>query len=174
MTDAPVNFYRIPDPWGVFCNFSRHVIKVEAHDCILTGRTNEHIFQAWKFLTTDPAWADEILKTAKPMNAAGMGRSREHTLRPDWEDIKDDVMRLCVVVKVMQHPDVKATLAATGNRHIAEHTQNDFYWGDGLDGTGKNMLGIILMEVRANLGSPALMNAYFEAVRARLPDIVTV
>lgn len=29
-----------------------------------------------------------------------------------------------------------------------EHTANDSYWGDGGDGSGKNMLGRILMEIR--------------------------
>jgi len=164
----PVHFYRIPDPYGVFCNFSRHVIKVEVEDEVLIGRTNEHLFQAWKFFTTDMNWAREILLTAKPMNAAGMGRSREHPLRSDWEDIKDDVMRLCVVSKVMQHEDVKATLASTGERYIAEHTANDFYWGDGLDGSGKNMLGTIYMEVREATKTLGTLQDYSEDVRTRL------
>ncbi|KAF9194169.1 hypothetical protein BGZ50_006648 [Haplosporangium sp. Z 11] len=32
-----------------------------------------------------------------------------------------------------------------------EHTKNDRYWADGGDGTGKNMLGKILMEVREKI-----------------------
>ena len=36
---------------------------------------------------------------------------------------------------------------------IVEHTKNDAYWGDGGDGSGRNMLGRILMEVRRRLGS---------------------
>ena len=34
---------------------------------------------------------------------------------------------------------------------IMEHTEKDAYWGDGGDGSGKNMLGRILMEVRDEL-----------------------
>ena len=32
--------------------------------------------------------------------------------------------------------------------NFVEHTENDSYWGDGGDGSGKNMLGQILMDVR--------------------------
>lgn len=31
------------------------------------------------------------------------------------------------------------------------HSVQDSYWGDGGDGSGKNMLGLILMEVRGVL-----------------------
>ena len=41
--------------------------------------------------------------------------------------------------------------AITGGSTIVEHTTHDAYWGDGGDGTGKNMLGVILMEVRREL-----------------------
>jgi len=38
---------------------------------------------------------------------------------------------------------------STGDAEIIEHTSNDRYLGDGGDGTGGNMLGRLLMEVRA-------------------------
>ena len=41
-------------------------------------------------------------------------------------------------------------LLSTGNQVLIEHS-NDRYWGDGLDGTGQNKLGKILMEVRDKL-----------------------
>jgi predicted NAD-dependent protein-ADP-ribosyltransferase YbiA (DUF1768 family) len=34
---------------------------------------------------------------------------------------------------------------------VAGQSTNDSYWGDGGDGSGKNMLGKILMEVRHKL-----------------------
>ena len=34
---------------------------------------------------------------------------------------------------------------------IIENTDIDYYWGCGKDGSGKNMLGIILMEIREKL-----------------------
>jgi ribA/ribD-fused uncharacterized protein len=56
-----------------------------------------------------------------------------------------------VTAKFEQHPELAAALLATGDSRIVEHTENDSFWGDGGDGSGRNMLGRILMEVRARL-----------------------
>ena len=77
-----------------------------------------------------------------------MGRDRSHAIREDWDDIRDDVMRWVVLVKFSAHTDCMATLMGTGGAELVEHTTRDSYWGDGGDGSGKNMLGKILMEVR--------------------------
>lgn len=39
-----------------------------------------------------------------------------------------------------------------------ENAPRDSYWGCGADGSGKNVLGKILMEVRATLRARALTN----------------
>ena len=86
-----------------------------------------------------------------PARAAEIGRQRSRPLRPDWEDVKDDVMRVAVRAKFTQHEELRELLLSTGDEELVEHTTNDAYWADGGDGTGKNMLGKILMEVRAEL-----------------------
>ena len=53
--------------------------------------------------------------------------------------------------KFAQHPDIRAVLLSTGDERLVEHTSSDSYWGDGGDGTGNNMLGKILMEIRERL-----------------------
>jgi len=45
---------------------------------------------------------------------------------------------------------------STNERYLVEHTEIDSYWADGYTdineiGQGKNMLGILLMKVRAEL-----------------------
>lgn len=60
-------------------------------------------------------------------------------------------MRQAVRAKFTQHDDIRAILLATGDAKLVEHTDNDAYWGDGGDGSGKNLLGQILMEVRDEL-----------------------
>jgi len=40
---------------------------------------------------------------------------------------------------------------STGDEPIVEDATGDEFWGCGTDGTGKNALGNILMEVRAEL-----------------------
>ncbi len=57
-------------------------------------------------------------------------------------------MRLAVLCKLSTHADIREMLLSTGNEEIVENSSVDYYWGCGTDVSGKNMLGIILMEVR--------------------------
>ena len=139
-----IRFYSVNAPYGCFSNFSRHPVFIDT-----TWPTTEHYFQAQKF--TDAACVRKIRKTPSPMQAAKLGRNRAWPLRADWNKIKDDVMRTAIRAKVEQHSDVRKTLLSTGDALIVEHTSNDSYWADGGDGTGLNMLGKILMEVRDEL-----------------------
>ncbi|RKH50449.1 NADAR domain-containing protein [Corallococcus aberystwythensis] len=43
---------------------------------------------------------------------------------------------------------MREALQATGDAKLVEHTENDDDWGDGGDGSGSNMLGRLLMELR--------------------------
>jgi N-glycosidase YbiA len=60
-------------------------------------------------------------------------------------------MRKAVLAKFVQHDDIRQILLSTADAIIIEHTEKDSCWGDGGDGSGKNMLGQILMEVREEL-----------------------
>ena len=60
-------------------------------------------------------------------------------------------MRNAVLAKFEQHADIRAILLDTGSAKLIEHTTNDNYWGDGGDGSGKNKLGLLLMEIREKL-----------------------
>lgn len=142
MSPAVINFYRTGDEYGHFSNFAPYPIELKGK----VWPTSEHYFQAQKFAGSDQEEA--VRQAASPMIAARMGRDRSSPLRADWEAVRDDVMREAVRAKFQQHPALRQALLATGNATIVEHTQNDAYWGDGGDGTGRNMLGRILMEVR--------------------------
>jgi ribA/ribD-fused uncharacterized protein len=140
-----VNFYRVSDEYGCFSNFAPYPILVDGKQ----WPTSEHYFQAQKF--TDPQHQERIRRAQSPMIAARLGRSRKTPIRRDWESIKVAVMRATVRAKFAQHADARQALLATGDATIVEHTENDSYWGDGGDGSGKNMLGRILMDVREEL-----------------------
>jgi ribA/ribD-fused uncharacterized protein len=113
--------------------------------------TVEHAFQAHK--THDLAERRRIANLAAPAKAKHAGR--RVPLRPDWESVKVDVMRQLVTAKFRQNPDLATQLLATGQRHLEEtNTWNDTYWGV-CRGNGKNKLGLILMEVRAELRDPS-------------------
>jgi ribA/ribD-fused uncharacterized protein len=144
-----IYFYSTTGPYGGFSNFSRHGFELDG----AYWPTSEHYFQAQKFAGT--IHADAVRRAPTPKEAAAMGRDRARPLRPDWERVKDDVMRRAVRRKFVAHPELRQVLLATGDEPIVENAPKDWYWGCGKDGTGKNMLGRILMEVRAALRGSA-------------------
>lgn len=136
-------------PYGCFSNFSAHPFELDG----ALWPTSEHYFQAQKFAGTPEGkpHVEEIRAVASPMQAAKMGRERHRPLRADWEDVKDDVMRRAVFAKFSQHDDIRQILLDTGEEELIENTTDDYYWGRGTKGSGKNLLGLILMEVRQQL-----------------------
>jgi ribA/ribD-fused uncharacterized protein len=144
---AVINFYSVSDDYGCFSNFAPYPIRLDGK----LWPTSEHYFQAQKFQDTEHR--EGIRQAKSPMIAARLGRDRKKKLRSDWESVKVAVMRNAVLAKFAQHDDIREILLATGEAKIVEHTENDDYWGDGGDGSGKNMLGRILMEIREDLRS---------------------
>jgi ribA/ribD-fused uncharacterized protein len=140
-----VNFYRVGEEFGAFSNFAPYPITLDAE----RWPTSEHYFQAQKF--EDKAYQQKIRKANSAMVAARLGRDRKQKLRRDWESVKVGVMRAAVLAKFTQHAELRSLLLSTGEARLVEHTENDDYWGDGGDGSGKNMLGQILMQLRKSL-----------------------
>jgi ribA/ribD-fused uncharacterized protein len=140
-----VYFYSTRDVFGFLSNFSWHPIVIGGH----TWPTVEHYFQAQKFPGTEHVGA--ILRATSPTVAARMGRSRQRPLRSDWEEVKGEIMHEALLAKFTQHPELRRQLLETGDARIVEHTARDRYWGDGGDGSGRNMLGRLLMRVRDEL-----------------------
>jgi ribA/ribD-fused uncharacterized protein len=147
---VPIYFYGTrEEPYGCFSNFSRHGFELDG----LYWPTSEHYFQAQKFAGTPHLEA--VRRAPTPKVAAEIGRDRSRPLRADWEQVKDDVMRRAVRRKFEVHADLRALLLDTGDEPIVENAPHDYYWGCGADGSGKNMLGTILMEVRDSLRAAA-------------------
>lgn len=137
-----IYFYHSRDAYACFSNFSPHGFMLDE----LYWPTSEHYFQAQKFIGTSHLEQIRLVKT--PKDAAKMGRQRTRPLRSDWEQVKDDIMRKAVLCKFSTHADIREILISTANEEIVENSPIDYYWGCGGDGSGKNILGIILMEVR--------------------------
>jgi ribA/ribD-fused uncharacterized protein len=140
-----IHFYSTRDEYGCFSNFSQHPIRLKGK----LWPTSEHYFQAQKFAGT--VHEEEVLRAKRPKEAALLGRSRDKPLRRDWESVKDSIMLQAVRAKFTQHEELKAILLSTADAIIVERTEKDSYWGDGGDGSGKNRLGQILMQVREEL-----------------------
>lgn len=114
--------------------------------------TNEHFFQAMK--TLDQAERQKIANAETPGMAKRLGRNVK--LRPDWEKIKVDVMMLGLRLKFAD-PELAAKLIATGDEELVEgNWWHDQTWGscfctDHCRTPGRNLLGMLLMELRKDL-----------------------
>ena len=87
-----------------------------------------------------------IQEANNPQMAKRIGKKVK--LREDWEDVKVSLMREIVEVKFIQNKEIRDKLIKTyPSDLIEENTWNDRTWGV-CKGKGKNLLGIILMEVR--------------------------
>jgi ribA/ribD-fused uncharacterized protein len=84
-----------------------------------------------------------------PGAAKRMGR--RINLRPDWYEIRLEVMHKYVEQKFLDHPTLASALVNTGDAELVEgNTWGDRFWGE-CGGVGENHLGKILMSVRKEL-----------------------
>lgn len=120
----------------------------------ITFRTAEHAYQACK--NPDPQYRGEIIAAGSPAAAKALGRRAP--LRPDWEQVKVNVMRAVIAAKFAPTTELSHRLMLTGNEHLVEgNTWGDKFWGcvrePHENGTwvGRNELGIILMAQRETL-----------------------
>jgi ribA/ribD-fused uncharacterized protein len=90
-------------------------------------------------------------------------------IRSDWSKIKFDRMREVLRAKFTQHEDLRELLLSTGNARLVESATVDNpvnrLWGE-VNGIGRNMLGMLLMEIRDELRAAA---APSRARRVRRP-----
>jgi len=92
-----------------------------------------------------------LAKTPMESKKIARGDNDKRTRREDWADVKDDIMYLALKAKYTQHDDLKKLLLSTDDKELVENTSVDSYWADGGDGSGKNMLGKLLMKVRGEI-----------------------
>jgi len=71
--------------------------------------------------------------------------------RQDWDAVKVEIMREILRAKAEQHEYVRRKLLETGDRVLVENSWRDDFWGWGPNRDGKNALGRLWMEIRAEL-----------------------
>ena len=134
--------------WAFLSNFYWSEIEFEG----ITYPTNEHFFQAMKTLDIDERRV--IANCRTPGQAKRMGR--RVALRPDWENVKEDIMftGLCIKFSDEQLAD---WLLETGDEELVEGNDwCDQTWGScnclkHKNVPGKNLLGKLLMKVREEI-----------------------
>lgn len=141
-----IRFYRATGDWGFLSNLYRSPVEVD-------GRrfpTAEHAYQFAKPI--DPAVAEWIMAAPKPhLVAVAAHGLLSFDVRPDWTTFKVERMRQVLLAKFLQHDDLALKLKRTAPLELVEESKTDAFWGIGKNGRGKNMLGTLLMEIRAEL-----------------------
>jgi predicted NAD-dependent protein-ADP-ribosyltransferase YbiA (DUF1768 family) len=147
-----INFTKSKLPYGWMGNMSPYPVKFGED----TYRTTEALFQALRF--SDNAIKALIREEKSPMGAKFVAKARVPEMTVEQLSDKDVLnMRMCVTLKLMQHPELITELLATGDELIVEDVTNrgdkgsNLFWGAMLvDGewVGKNILGNIWMDER--------------------------
>ncbi|HEY1631865.1 MAG TPA: NADAR family protein [Rhizomicrobium sp.] len=145
-----IRFYRSNEkPYGAFSNLYRSPLEFEG----MVYPTAEHAYQAGK--AAKPKVRDWILSAPSPALAA-MAAHGLYTwdIVPNWAVIKFERMRGVLKAKFTQHDHLAELLLSTGTARLVEAgTVNNAVnrlWGE-VNGVGQNMLGVMLMEIRAEL-----------------------
>ncbi len=106
----------------------------------------EHAYQAAKSL--DAEVRKSIQKCPAPKDAKKIGRLIE--IRKDWEQVKIKIMYYLLKQK-FSDVILKQKLIDTGNKVLVEgNNWDDHFWGI-CNGSGKNILGRLLMMIRNNI-----------------------
>jgi ribA/ribD-fused uncharacterized protein len=148
-----IRFYRANEkPYGAFSNLFRRSIVFEGE----TFPTSEHAYQAGKARKPEVrAW---LMAAPSPallaMAAHGL---YQWDITPNWASSKFDRMRAVLWAKFTQHSDLNDLLLSTGDARLVETATVDNavnrLWGEVEGKGGRNMLGVMLMEVRARLAA---------------------
>lgn len=140
-----IRFYTKNEPFYELSNFSPNGVEMNG----LWYPTVEHYFQAQKF--NDADYQEKIRTARTPKDSKTLGLSRQIPIRPDWEEVKDEIMFEACLKKFQTHKVLKELLLSTGDEELIENAPMDYYWGCGSTGVGQNKLGKILMRVREQL-----------------------
>jgi ribA/ribD-fused uncharacterized protein len=149
--------------WGDASPFSNFYQPITIETKINKFSSSEQLFMYIKALSfSDQKIAEAILKTNKPYMAKQLGREVEGFNEEHWAGIRYQAMLLACMEKFKQNEGVRKYMLSTGNKILVEASPYDKVWGIGLYPTdplcldeknwkGENLLGKVLMEVRAYL-----------------------
>jgi ribA/ribD-fused uncharacterized protein len=137
-------------PIKVFRGRYAFLSNIEPCKVILDGieyTSVQHAYQAAK--TFDIRERQVIEFTFDPREAKCLGKKVK--LREDWEAVKEQIMLDLLRQKFRNRTRLRNLLLETGDAHLEEGNRHgDKFWGT-VNGEGKNMLGIFLMQVRKEL-----------------------
>lgn len=110
-------------------------------------QTLEHAYH-WEKFSDDTHIQRLIERAPSAHQAQQIANEYRDERRPDWDDVKVNIMREMLLSKVGQHEYVRRKLLETGDRMLVEDSWRDDFWGWGPDQTGRNQMGRLWMEIR--------------------------
>jgi ribA/ribD-fused uncharacterized protein len=150
-----IEFTKVALPYGWLGNMYSAPIRYDGK----VWKTSEALFQALRF--DDFGIREIILNQKSPMGAkmkARLNRNRMVVVPMSEKDVEN--MKMVVKMKFDQHPVLKSQLMSTGNNYLVENIggrngERHLFWGMkkvNEEWFGRNIMGIILMELRDEYG----------------------
>ena len=97
--------------------------------------------------------ANEILLETDPKKIKALGRKVKNYDDDIWSSNRYNIMLNVNKAKYICNEDLKNILLSTEDAYLYEDSPFDYLWGVGKSGTGKNLLGKVLMEIRESIKS---------------------
>lgn len=153
-----ISFTKVALPFGWMGNMAPYPV---VHENV-TYRTTEALFQCLRFVG-HPEIQEKIRSQLSPMQAKIVAKEQIAIIEKEGFELmgEKDVqnMKLCIDLKIAQHPQLKQQLLDTLDKVIIEDCTSrpqgsGVFWGAAYQNgnwIGKNILGNILMEKRAQL-----------------------
>jgi ribA/ribD-fused uncharacterized protein len=186
-------FFGENNKYGEFSNFRKLNVPI-----VYEGKeykTTEALYAALKYLHSestdfDIEYAEHIRKQDTPFKAKIIGGGKIKRLdyqwvkplnniiakylgkvkiRKDWEEYKYEAMLICLRCK-FKDPVFRKALLDTGDKVLCENSPYDDVWGIGKIGTGRNLLGKALMQVRSEINEE-LVKLERETFKIEVTDI---
>ena len=142
----PIRFLSKIEQWKDFSNLAPYPIELEGR----IWQSSEHYYQYKKFEKADPEYAQKILEAQTPKEVKVLSMQNDKR-SPGWDEEKVTILKTAVIKKFASYQNLRDLLLSTGDEELIEANPDDYFWGEGADGTGKNMMGKMLMEIRENL-----------------------
>lgn len=177
---SPLGFWRETKQNGFFSNWypSSFTFRGRAFS------TAEH-WMMWQKAQVmgDQDCADLILSAETPSDAKKLGAKVKPYSDVLWNQVREQLVYVGIREKFMQNPELAEELLATGSSVLAEASPFDHVWGVGLraddpafsDPTkwkGSNLLGRVLMRVRADLNVARRVGAMLAGLSRCEDDLV--
>ena len=139
----PIRFLSTIEQWKDFSNLAPYPIELEGR----IWPSTEHYYQFKKFEQADPEYAQKILEAQTPKEVKKLSMQNDRR-SPGWEENKVTILKTAIIKKFETYPALRTLLLSTGDEELIEANPDDYFWGEGADGTGQNVMGKMLMEIR--------------------------